>query len=129
MSVCSDTCIVPNSAAKELPILPAITMDVTTGLNSRENARASTPPIERWRPSFINSLTNWIVKAMPTKVEVKRQTPTDFGPTLSSCWSVFLQWILPFRILVKTCPAMMKTDSPRQRYSGGDHLVRGLIDS
>ncbi|GER56666.1 leucine--tRNA ligase [Striga asiatica] len=127
VSVCSETCIVPSSAANALPILPATTIDVTTGLSSREKARAKTPPTDRLRPSRVNSRTNWIVKAMPTNAEVKRQTPTDLGPTHASCWRVFFQWILPLRDRVMTWPARMRMERARQRYLGGAQFERSVF--
>ena len=100
-------------------------MDVMTGLSSLEKARAKTPPMDLLRPSLVNSLTNWMVKAMPTNVEVRRQTPRDLGPVLSSCWRVFLQWILPLSIRRRTCPAMMGTDKPLHMDLEGDHSLNG----
>jgi hypothetical protein len=82
VSICSETCIVPNSTAKALPMRPATTIAVTTGLSSLEKAKAKTPPTELFNPNLVNSLTNCIVNAMPTKAEVKRHTATNFGPTL-----------------------------------------------
>lgn len=52
------TCIVPSSAAKALPTLPAMIMAVTTGDNSLANANASTPPTDLVNPSLANSRTN-----------------------------------------------------------------------
>lgn len=123
VSVCSETCIVPNSAANALPIRPATTIDVITGLNSLEKARANTPPTDLFKPNLVNSLTNWMVKAIPTKAEVKTQTETDFGPTPCSFWRVFLQWIFPLRVLIINCPARVRIDNPLHRYEGGDHLL------
>lgn len=48
--------MVPSSAAKALPTRPATMMEVTTGVNSRASASASTPPTVLVRPSFVNSL-------------------------------------------------------------------------
>ena len=50
--------MVPSSAAKALPTLPAKMMAVTTGVNSLDRARARTPPTLRVRPSLANSRTN-----------------------------------------------------------------------
>lgn len=36
-----------------------------------------------------------MVKTMPTKAAVSRQTPSERGPTMSSCSIVFFQWTLP----------------------------------
>lgn len=55
-SVCSDTCMVPSSAANALPTRPATMMEVTTGISSRAMASPSTPPTMRVRPSRVNSL-------------------------------------------------------------------------
>ena len=52
------TDIVPNSAAKALPTRPANIIQVTTGVSSRANANASTPPTDLVSPSLANSLTN-----------------------------------------------------------------------
>lgn len=62
--------MVPSSAANALPIRPAIIIDVITGLNSLAKARAKTPPVDLFNPNLVNSLTNWIPKASPTKETV-----------------------------------------------------------
>jgi len=60
---------------------------VITGMSSLESARERTPPTALVRPSLANSRVNWIVKTMPTKHDVRRQTLRDLGPTLLSCSS------------------------------------------
>ena len=59
-------------------------MHVTTGVSSRPNASASTPPTDFVSPNLANSRMNWIVKTMPTNADVSRHTPNDFGPTTFS---------------------------------------------
>jgi hypothetical protein len=39
----------------------------------------------------------WIVKTMPTKPAVSKDTPSDLGPTSLSCSNVFFQCTLPVR--------------------------------
>uniref|UniRef100_A0A8R7TLJ4 Uncharacterized protein n=1 Tax=Triticum urartu TaxID=4572 RepID=A0A8R7TLJ4_TRIUA len=125
VSVCSDTCMVPSSAAKAEPTRPAATTAVTTGVSSRASARARTPPTERWRPRRVNSRTNWMVKAMPTKAAVRSETPALPGPTRRSCARRLRRWTRPVRTRWKTCPARSSAESPRQIARGGVQLENG----
>lgn len=54
------TCMVPSSAANELPTRPARMIAAPTGDSSRHRDSASTPPMERVRPRRANSRTNWM---------------------------------------------------------------------
>lgn len=52
-------------------------------------------------PRQIETLT-WMVKAMPMKEAVSRETPTDPGPTMLSCCMVLRQWMFPVTVRMAT---------------------------
>ncbi len=51
---------------------------------------------------------NWMVKTMPTKAAVRRQTPRERGPTMSSCSIVFFQWTLPVGKRIRECDGVVR---------------------
>lgn len=109
----------PSSAANAEPTLPAMIMQVMTGVSSLDRARARTPPTDLVNPSLANSLINWMVNTIPTNADVKRHTPNDLGPTRLSCSNVFFQWILPCNMRTMASPPKTSAAILLHMYLGG----------
>mmetsp|Transcript_50 Transcript_50/g.145 ORF Transcript_50/g.145 Transcript_50/m.145 type:complete len:221 (+) Transcript_50:451-1113(+) len=120
-SHCSDTTIVPSSAAMALPTRPAMMIAEMTGVSSRLKLSASTAPICFWSPILVNSFTNWMVNTIPTKAAVSIVTPMVCGPTRAICSFTFFSCTLPFTTLQAVCPPMKKVAMARTRNRGGLH--------